>query len=93
MLIALFCAALTAAGMSGWGLGLTSFTTTPDWWIRPAVGSGIAAIALVALPRAVLWARSNRIRFLAAVGRAAMTLTTTALVTGLSGVLIGALRH
>jgi hypothetical protein len=41
----------------------------------------------------VLWARSNRIRFLAAVGRAAMTLTTAALVIGLSGVLIGALRH
>jgi hypothetical protein len=93
LLIALFCAALTAAGLSGWGLGLTSFTTAPDWWVRPAVGSGLAAIALLALPQAVLWARSNRIRFLAAVGRAAMTLTTAALVTGLSGVLVGVLRH
>ncbi|HEY7927550.1 MAG: lysophospholipid acyltransferase family protein [Candidatus Dormibacteria bacterium] len=93
LLIALFCAALTAAGLSGWGLGLTSFTRTPDWWVRPAVGSGLAAIALVALPGVLLWARVNRIRFLAAVGRAAMTLTTAALVTGLSGVLVGALRN
>jgi phosphatidylinositol dimannoside acyltransferase len=93
LLIALFCAALMAAGLSGWGLGLTSFTRTPDWWVRPAVGSGLAAIALVALPGVLLWARVNRIRFLAAVGRAAMTLTTAALVTGLSGVLVGALRN
>jgi KDO2-lipid IV(A) lauroyltransferase len=93
LLIALFCAALTAAGVSGWGLGLTSFTTAHDWWIRPAVGSGLAAMALVALPQAVLWARVNRIRFLAAVGRVAMTLTTAALVTGLGGVLVGALRN
>jgi hypothetical protein len=47
----------------------------------------------VALPQAVLWARVNRIRFLAAVGRAAMTLTTAALVTGLGGVLVGVLRN
>lgn len=92
-LVALFCAALTAAGMSGWGLGLTSFTTTKDWWLRPAIGSGLAALALLALPRAVLWARVNRVRFLPALGRLAMSLTTVALVTGLSGVLVGALRN
>lgn len=93
LFIALFCAALTAAGVSGWGLGLTSFTTTPDWWVRPALGSGLAAIALLGLPRALLWAQVNRVRFLAALGRAAMGLTTIALVTGLSGVLVGALRN
>ena len=91
-LVGLFCAALTAAGMSGWGLGLTSFTTVPDWWVRPAIGCALASIALLALPRALLWARLYRVRFLAALGRAAMALTTLALVTGLGGVVVGALR-
>lgn len=93
LVVGLFCAALTAAGLSGWGLGLTSFTTTHDWWVRPAFGSGLAALALLGLPRALLWAQTHRVRFLAALGRAAMALTTVALVTGLSGVLVGALRN
>jgi hypothetical protein len=92
LLIALFCAALVAAGLSGWGLGLTWVTKTPDWWVRPAIGSGLAAVALTALPWALLWARREGARFLAGIGRAAMYLTTAALVTGLSGVLVGALR-
>jgi KDO2-lipid IV(A) lauroyltransferase len=92
LLIALFCAALVAAGLSGWGLGLTSVTKTPDWWVRPAIGSGLAAVALTALPWTLLWARREGARFLAGIGRAAMYLTTAALVTGLSGVLVGALR-
>ena len=93
LVVGLFCAALSAAGLSGWGLGLTSFTTTADWWVRPAVGSGLAAMALLGLPSALLWAQTYRVRFLAAIGRAAMGLTTMALVTGLSGVLVGALRN
>jgi phosphatidylinositol dimannoside acyltransferase len=92
LLIALFCAALVAAGASGWGLGLTWVTKTPDWWVRPALGSGLAAIALSVLPRTLLWARGQGARFLAGVGRAAMYLTTVALVAGLSGVVVGALR-
>ena len=91
-LVGLFCAALVAAGMSGWGLGLTSFTTVPDWWVRPAIGCALASIALLGLPRALLWARVHKVRFLAALGRAAMALTTLALVTGLGGVVVGALR-
>jgi KDO2-lipid IV(A) lauroyltransferase len=93
LVVALFCAALVAAGVSGWGLGLTSATKTPDWWVRPALGSGLAAMALVGLPRVVLWARLNRARFLAVLGQVALTLTALALVTGLSGVLVGALRN
>ncbi|MBJ7608720.1 MAG: hypothetical protein JF887_04720 [Candidatus Dormibacteraeota bacterium] len=60
LVISLFCAALVAAGLSGWGLGLTSVTITPDWWVRPALGSGLAALALLALPHALFWARVNR---------------------------------
>jgi KDO2-lipid IV(A) lauroyltransferase len=92
LVIALFCAALVAAGASGWGLGLTWATKTPDWWVRPATGSGLAALALVALPRSLLWAREHGARFLARVGQAAMALTTAALLAGLSGVFLGALR-
>lgn len=93
LLVALFCAALVAAGLSGWGLGLTAFTSESDWWVRPALGSGLATVALVALPAMRLWARLYRARFLALVAEAAMGLTATALVTGLSGVLVGALRN
>lgn len=93
LLIALFCAALVAAGVSGWGLGLTSFTKEGDWWVRPAVGTGLGAMALLAVPRTLLWARVQGVRFFALVGRVTMTLTTAALVTGLSGVLVGALRN
>jgi KDO2-lipid IV(A) lauroyltransferase len=93
LLVALFCAALVAAGLSGWGLGLTSVTKTPDWWVRPAVGSGLAAVAMTALPRTLVWARGQGARFLAGLGRAALYLTTAALVTGLSGVVMGALRN
>ena len=92
MLVALFCAALVAAGTSGWGLGLTWVTRSPDWWVRPALGSGLAAMALGALPATVLWASEQRARFLAGLGRAAMYLTTVALVAGISGVVVGALR-
>jgi len=91
-LIALFCAALVAAGVSGWGLGLTWVTKTPDWWVRPALGSGLAAIALTALPSAVLWAPGQGARFLAGVGRVALYLTTVALIAGLSGMMVGAIR-
>jgi KDO2-lipid IV(A) lauroyltransferase len=91
LIIALFCAALVAAGASGWGLG-TSITKTADWWVRPALGTGLAAVALSALPRTLLWARGQGARFLAGVGRAAMYLTTVALVAGLSGVVVGAIR-
>lgn len=93
LVVALFCAALVAAGMSGWGLGLTAFTTAPDWWVRPALGSALAAAALVTLPTLQLWARLYRARFLAAIAEVAMGLTTAALVTGLSGVLVGVLRN
>jgi lauroyl/myristoyl acyltransferase len=91
-LVALFCAALVAAGESGWGLGLTWVTRSPDWWVRPAIGSGLAALALTALPGTLLWARGQGARFLAGLGRAAMYLTTAALVAGLSGVVVGVLR-
>lgn len=92
LLIAPFCAALVAAGVSGWGLGLTWVTKTPDWWVRPALGSGLAAIALSILPTALLWAHGQGARFLAGVGRVAMYLTTVALVAGLSGMMVGAIR-
>lgn len=92
LLAALFCAALVAAGISGWGLGLTSATTAPDWWVRPALGSGLATLALLALPTVRFWARTYRARFLARVADVAMGLTTAALLTGISGVLVGALR-
>jgi phosphatidylinositol dimannoside acyltransferase len=92
LLIALFCAALVAAGVSGWGLGLTWVTKSPDWWVRPALGSGLAAIALTVLPTAILWARGEGARFLARVGRVAMYLTTVALASGLSGMMVGAIR-
>jgi lauroyl/myristoyl acyltransferase len=92
LVIALFCAALVAAGLSGWGLGLTSVNKTADWWVRPALGSGLAAIALLALPRTLLWARGQGARFLASVGRVALVLTQVALVCGLSGVFLGAFR-
>jgi hypothetical protein len=67
-------------------------TRSPDWWVRPAIGSGLAALALTALPGTLLWARGQRARFLAGLGRAAMYLTTVALVAGLSGVVVGVLR-
>ena len=92
LLIALFCAAVVAAGASGWGLGQTWVTKTPDWWVRPATGSGLAALALLVLPQSLLWAREHGARFLARIGQVAMALTTAALLAGISGVFLGAIR-